>query len=414
MLASQKPGASPMAESVAAIQSEPTIAAEQQQGGQRGIVNRAQRTAATELHKLNAARAARWVEGEGAMNIAPEPGASTVPTDRQLPSGQPQLPAATATGAPQIEGGGTPTGMATTGQVGPYEGDFAYQPEQDATPQPGTTASTTPQQQRVKYIEEQPPNFNPIDVNKEIQGIRTFGEAADKIREHAAPIFDRFDKATDGEYVRLRNISDQAYAANDYKGVNEAEKGIDDLFDTVRGKIDRTDYSSAKSAWRSSKILDAVHDAVDKSMNVSDESLAQEAGVWRGINGGTLMRGVNRLTRSYGTTAVSDVIGRDTLTGLTKLSALTQSPQRAAMYGQKVGDVGIAGLGGQRAGLIPSTIDWGRRALLHQIAINPRAGQTIDFAIKHEIPASTTAKIIATLLGQQAIQKQNINSDKEQ
>ena len=364
VLASQTAGASPTAESVADIRSEPTFAKAQQEGGQRGIVNRAQRTAATELNKLNAARAARWVEGERGINLAPEAGTPTAPADRQLPSGQPQLPAATPTTAPQLEGGAAPTGMANTGEVGPYEGDFPEQPDQGATPQPGATAAqpaTTPQP-RVKYLEEQPPNFNPIDVQKAIQNVNTFQDAANVIRKHAAPIFDRFDSLTDGEYTRLRGLRDQAYAAEDYKGVNQAEQGIDGLFDNIRGKMDRTDYRAAKSAWRSSKILDAVHDAVDRSVNLSDASLATDSDVPRGINGGILMRGINRLTRSYGRTAVEDIIGKDGLTGLTRLSALTQSPQREALYGQKVGEVMHPLTGGNRVGFIPSTIDWSRRA----------------------------------------------------
>jgi hypothetical protein len=412
MLASQKPGAAPMTESIARIQDEPEIAAQQQQAGQRGIVNRAQRTAASELHKLNSARAAQWVEGEGVMNLAPDAEATTVPTNRQLPSGQPQLPASTgAPGAPQLEGGapqleaGPQTGMARTDQVGAYEGEFPPTQEGSAaapTASPATTEPTAtpgPTGQKVKYVEEKPPNFAPIDVDSEIQGVRSFGDAADLIRKHAAPVFDRFDKATDGAYSRLRLERDAGYRAGDYSAVRTAEKGIDDLFDSTRGKIDRLDYKTAKTAWRSSRILDAVHDAVDKSFNIGDESLAQDAGTWRGINGGTLMRGVNRLTRDYGRTQLEDIIGKDGLTGLTKLSALTQSPQRAAMYGQKVGEVEHALMGGGRAGVIPSTIDWSRRALLHQLAINPRAGQAMNFAIQHNIPASTTAKILTSLLG---------------
>lgn len=412
MLASQKPGASPVAESVADIRSEPDIARQQQQAGQRGIVNRAQRTAASELHKLNAARAARWVEGEGVTNFAPEAETPTAPPDRQLSSGQPTLPAATGSTAPQLEGGAAPTGMARTGEVGPYEGDFPQQP--NGAPTPSAQPDATPAgQQRVKYVEERPANFGTIDVNKEIQGVRTFGDAADLIRKHAAPVFARFDNATGGEYTRLRGIRDAAYQAQDYQGVRQAEQGIDDLFDSTRGKIDRTDYKSAKSAWRTSKILDGVHDAVDRSFNIGDESLAQDAGVWRGVNGGTLMRGVNRVVRDYGRTAVEDIIGKDGLTGLTRLSSLTQTPQRAALYGEKAAEVAHAALGNDRAGFIPSTIDWTRRAFFHQLAINPRAGQLMDFTVKHDLPASTTAKILVNMLGNTVVQPAFTQGEKE-
>lgn len=410
VLASQTKGASPSAESIADIRSTPKYATAQQEGAQRAIVNRAQRTAASELHKLNAARAARWMEGEGVMNLAEEPAAATVPPGRQLTNGQPQLPAATATGAPQLEAGAAPSGMARTGELGTFEGEFPPQPNGATaapTAEPPTPAG--PNGQRVKFVEEHPPNFAPIDVHPEIQNVRSFGDAADLIRKHAAPVFDRFDKATGGEYMRLRGLRDEAYAAEDYNGVRSAEKAIDDLFPNLRGKIDRTDYSSARSAWRTSKVLDAVHNAVDRSLNIGDESLAADAGVFRGINGGTLMRGINRLVRDYGRTAIEDVIGKDGLTGLTKISALTQTPQRAALYGQKVGEVAHAALGAERAGLIPSTIDWSRRALLHSFATNPRAAQVMEFALKHDVPATTTFKILTTLIGNQTrIEDENV------
>ena len=414
VLASQAKGASPSAESIADIRSTPKYATAQQELAQRGIVNRAQRTAASELHKLNAARAARWVEGEGMMNLAEEPAAATIPPGRQLTNGQPRLPAATATGAPQLEAGAAPSGMARTGEIGAFEGDFPPQPNGAAAAPTAPTAETPttparPNGQRVKFVEEQPPNFPSIPVEDEIKNVRSFGDAGDLIRKHASPVFDRVDKATGGEYMRLRDLRDAAYAAEDYNGVRSAEKAIDDLFPSLRGKVDRADYSSARSAWKTSKVLDAVHNAVDRSLNIGDESLAADSGVFRGINGGTLMRGINRLVRDYGRTAIEDVIGKDGLTGLTKISALTQTPQRAALYGQKVGDVAHAALGAERAGLIPSTIDWSRRALLHQFATNPRAAQAMEFALKHDIPATTTFKILTTLMGNQMrIEDENV------
>ena len=394
VLASQRPGASAAAESIADIRSEPKIATAQQQAGATAIRNRAQQVAQSELDKLNAARRFRWEEGEGTMNLAPD--REPLPPDRQLPSGQPQLPASTeGTGAPQLEAGAQPP--ARTGGVGQYEGAFE-EPTGGAAP---SGAGATPQRpgERVSYVQERPPNFDPIDVENETKDIRSFGDAADKIREHAAPVFQRFDDATGGEYTRLRNIRDAAYAANDYRGVGEAENGIDNLFSDTRGKIDRLDYRTAKSAWRTSKVLDAVDDAVSKSFNISDETLAQDAGVWRGINGGSLMRGVNRLTNSYGRTALEDVIGKDGLTGLTKLASLTQTPQRAAMYGQKVAEVSHQLAGGGRAGLIPSTLDFTRRLLLHGMATSPRVARAVEFAVDNKVAPSIYRPLIGGMIG---------------
>ena len=142
VLASQKPGASPLAEDVAAIGSEQKYAANQQLGAQRGIVNRAQRTAHSELEKLNEARKTRWMAGEREMNLAPETQPEPAGVDRQLGTGQPQLPSATASTAPQLEGGEPPTGLARTNEVGAYEDAEMPRPAQPSQPEQQPTQPT--------------------------------------------------------------------------------------------------------------------------------------------------------------------------------------------------------------------------------------------------------------------------------
>jgi hypothetical protein len=411
VLASQRPGASTLSETAADIRSEPKIAAQQQEAAQRGIRNRAQQVAASELDKLNAARRIRWQEGEGVMNLGEQPTQQPAPPSRQLETGAPRLPAATASGAPELGAGapelgaGTaepPTGLARTDELGPHEGDFEEQQPGGQQTAAGPTApgeqpsGGPPAQtgQRVRYMEQTPANFEPIDSEAESQGVRSFGDAADKIREHAAPVFDRFDKVTNGQYTELRNLRDAAYRANDYAGVRNAESAIDDLFKNTRGKVDRLDYRTAKTAWRTSKVLDAVHDAVSKSFNIADEGLAEDAGEWRGINGGSLMRGVNRLTTDYGRTAIEDVIGKDGLTGLTKIAARTQTPQRAALYGQKVGEIAdtVAGMPGVSAA--PKLVNWTKRLLLHRMATVPSFASKVNYIFDNKIPPEIYRGII--------------------
>jgi hypothetical protein len=399
-LASQTPGAAQISSDVADIGSSTRVAREQQQVAASAIKTRAQQVAARELDKLNAARRTRWMPGEGEMNLAPE--AEPLPAERQLPSGQPALPATTTpSGAPQIEAGAQPTGIARTGEVGPYEGAFE-EPSTNGQAAPGQ-AGPAPQRppQRVSYVEERPANFAPIDSAQEAAGVQSFGDAADKIREHAGPVFDRFDKVTNGEYTNLRALRDEAYANDDYAGVRTAEKGIDSLFDwhNVRGQIDRLDYQSAKSAWKTSKMLDAVHDAVSKSFNLSDESIATDADVWRGINGGRLMTGINRLTKDYTRGELEDVIGKDGLTGLAKIASLTQSPQRAALYGEKVNEAADAVAQGARKAKMPATLNWARNLLLHRIATSPAAASRFNYIFENKIPPAIYRPLLNSLLG---------------
>jgi hypothetical protein len=396
VLASQRPGASTLSEDVADIRSEPTIARQQQESAARGIRNRAQQVAASELDKLNAARRLRWQEGEGVMNLAEQ---ETIPPSRQLSTGRIGLPAETPMQGPTLEAGEQPSGLTRTNEVGPYEGEFPEQPSGAAEPAAGQQPPTTapPRGQRVRYVEERPPNFEPIDSQAESANVRSFGDAAEKIREHAAPVFERFDQVTNGEYVRLRNLRDEAYAANDYAGVRNAERSIDDLFTNTRGKIDRLDYKTAKAAWRTSKVLDAVHDAVSKSFNIADEGLAEESGEWRGINGGSLMRGVNRLTKEYGRTAVEDVIGSDGLTGLIKIASRTQTPQRAALYGQKVGEIADT-LAGTPASKTPAMVNYAKRLLMHRIATVPSFADKVNYIFDNKIPPAIYRGILGGII----------------
>jgi hypothetical protein len=401
-LASQQPGAAPIAKEVANITTEPATAGAQQIGAQRALVTRAQQVTEKELNNLNAARQARWQAGEADLNLAPEPAPGNAP---QLPSGQAQLPAATPTTAPQLEAGEPPSGLARTDELGPLEGDIPEpqpaQPGQTAAPAAG--AAPTPQPQRVQYIEERPPNFQPIDTRAESQGVTSFGDAADKIREHAAPIYQRLNSATDGQFNDLRLARDQAYSQNDYNGVRDAEKKIDALFDSpqLRNQVDRTDYTAAKSAWRSSKILDAVHDAVSRGFNIQDPTLAEDAGVWRGLNGGKLMTGINRLTKDYGRDAVEQVLGRDGMTGLTRMASLLQTPRYASQYGQVIGHVADDVLASAASkGVVHATANWARGLVLHRIATDPTFSKAVEYAVTNRVSQRVATAALTAMLNQ--------------
>lgn len=400
-LASQRPGAAPVAKNIAHITTEPETAAAQQLGSQRALINRAQEVTERELENLNAARQARWRAGEREINLAPE---TPTPTRPQLTAGQPQLPEATATGAPQIEAGQPETGLTRTNQVGPFEGEFPPQPGQTAprATTNGAGGAATPRP-RVQYIEEGPPNFQPIDARAEAQKVLSFGDAAEKIREHAAPVFAAFDEASGGEYTRLRALRDAAYEAQDYRGVADAEKQIDALFDTpnVKDRLDRLDYKTVKSAWRTSKMLDGIHNAIRRGFNVEDAGLAEDAGVWRGINGGRLQTGINRLTNQYTVAELNQVLGRGGMEGLQRIASLLQTPRYAQQYGQVIGDVAddIAGtLATKGGGPIPQTLNWARKLVLHRVATDPNYARMVEYAVKNRIPQRTAVALLVAAL----------------
>lgn len=416
VLASQKPGASPTSASIASISSEPKIAAAQQAGSQRAMGTMAQQSARNALDDLNEARQTRWDAGEKDFNGAPEEQGSAAAPNRTLGNGQARLNATNPSDAAQLGAGEPGAGVARTNELGAHEGDFTNGEEAGEA---GGAQSGAPSngagKRKVSYIEERPANFQPIDVDKETEGIGSYKDAAEKVREHARPIYQRLDQATGGKFGELRQQLSSAYEDQDYAKVRETENSIDDLLQTTKNKVDATDYKAAKNAWRTSKVLDAAHSAVSRAFNITDEGLAKDAGVWRGISGGKLQTGINRLVERYGRGQLNQVLGAGALENLTKIADLTQSPRNAQMYGQVVGDVADQMLGGaKRAGLVPSTLDFARRAVLHAAATNPDVAKYIEYAVKNNVSSKVSAPLIAATINQTLSTKRDEQPQEEQ
>ncbi len=410
VLASQKPGATPLSRSVADIGSEPAVAQAQQQGANRAIHNMAQQATRDALEELNAARQTRWDAGERDINLGEAAEPARAPASRQIESGQSRLGNG-ASGAPQIEGGSR-TGMSRTNELGAHEGEF---PESQGDTQRASSTgaasaeagTTAPPRSRVSYIEERPANFQPIDVDAESSGVDSYRAAAEKIREHARPIYQRLDQASGGKFAELRQTLADAYNDGDYKTVRETEDAIDSLLESTRNKVDKVDYQAAKKAWRTSKVLDAAHSAVSRAFNITDEGLANEAGVWRGISGGKLQTGLNRIVERYGRSTLDQVLGKDSLANLYRIADLTQSPRNAALYGQVIGDVAndMMGSAAKRSGGIPSSIDFAKRLVLHSAATNPQVGRYIEYAVENKVAPKIFAPLISATINESLSQK---------
>lgn len=401
VLASQKVGASPLAAKVADIGSEPQIAEAQQRGSVKAIRNMAQNAAHKALTAINESRQARWESGEADMNLAGEGEAAgaTVPQSRRLGDGQAALESGNT--APQLENG-VQNGIAKTNEVGAYEGEAASEGGAGkASPEDGGSGGDDAGKgggKRVSYIEEKPSNFKPVDADKESSDIVSYGQAADKIREHAKPVYERLDTVTNGKFGELRNQLSDAYNDQDYAKVRDTEKSIDDLLDSTRGKVDKADYQSAKNAWRTSKVLDAANSAVFRAFNIGDESLAKDAGVWRGISGGKLQTGVNRLVERYGRSQLDNVLGKDALPNLVKIADLTQTPKNAAAFGQAVNEIAGHAMSMKKGGLVGATLGEARNMVLHSAATNPRVASYLDYAVKNGVSPRIFAPLVTATM----------------
>jgi hypothetical protein len=225
------------------------------------------------------------------------------------------------------------------------------------------------------------------------RGVSTFGEAADKVRAEAQPYYAKLDQDTNGQFSALNRERAAGYRAKDFDRVHEAEDGIEKIFKSKRSSLSPDELKNARQAFSTSYVLDDVHDAVNRSFNISDEAVANKAGVWRGVNGGKLMTRLNNLVERTGRAKVEGAISSEGLTNLYRIADLTQTPQNAAKYGNTVNDIAMEML--PKRGLVGATIDETRKFVLHSAATNPRVGKMIEDAIKVGANPKMYAPLIA-------------------
>lgn len=282
------------------------------------------------------------------------------------------------------------------------------------------------------------PNFAPIDAAKESSDVRSFGDAAEKIRAAAQPVYEQLNNATNGKFNDLRLARTAAYKAGDAAARREADLGIEKLLENKPKGVSAEDYATAKSAWADTKTLDRLHQAVEGSFNGVSEDIAAQPGTPERLlrsgstQGSNLQINLGNLLRSRDMAGkVEQLIGKDGIANLYRASALVSKPETAkataalaeqvaaefpapetpgglhrvpgaavgASAGAAVGHA-VAGGAGASAGAVlgaaaGGALSDGARDVMRKMVMSPRVGQLMDFAVRNNVSPKVAAMAIA-------------------
>lgn len=275
------------------------------------------------------------------------------------------------------------------------------------------------------------PNFAHIDAAKESADVGSFGDAAEKIRAAAQPVYQQLNSATGGKFNKLRIARTAAYKSGNVTARREAEMGIEKLLAEKPKGVSAEDYATAKSAWADTKTLDRLHEAVEGSFNGISEEIAAQPGTGErslrsGPTQGTLQTNLGRLLRSRDMPAkIEQLIGKEGIANLYRASNLVSTPEIAkatAALAEQVagrfpnlhkvvgGSVGaaagtavghaVAGNVGAAAGSIlgaaaGGALSDGARNVMRKMVMSPRVGQLMDFAVRNNVSPKIAAAAVA-------------------
>jgi len=410
-LASQRPNPPRAATEAAKIGDEPELARTQQEGAQRVVTNTAQQAAEDALNRVNQARQPVTEQTVIARRGA---GAPAVEGSDSIPEGLRQEAArrdagSTAATVPERMMPRNPI----VSKVGSEAGNI-----------PPSVLEEKPQTPRTVQVEnEKAPNFEPVDAKASAANVRSFGDAADAIEKPAQQVYQKLDQLSKGEFTALREQRSRALEVMKQPAsldawdqanakLNEAEAGIDNLFDEHKDAVNRADWLSANSAWKDAKVLDKVHAAVEGSFNNVPQDVAQRTGINRNLRGDALRNKLGKLL-AQNDADVRRVIGTQGIDNLYKLADLTKKPETAAQtrsvlyevgrYMHHVGGRGafagaaVGALGGHpiEGGIIGAGAEGVVNKVLNMAATNPRVGKMIVDAVNVGASPKVYAPLIA-------------------
>lgn len=267
------------------------------------------------------------------------------------------------------------------------------------------------------------PNFSPIDSAKAAAGVGHFGEAADQLQNAAAPIYQKIDAATDGEFGQLNKARAAAAKRGDFTAKYEIEDKLDQLIADT-GAITPAERQQATKLWSTSKVLGGFNDVINNAANVNDAYASQVKG-GRVLSGTKLQNGLQGMIRKYGTDRLESVVGKDGMENMTRMADLLKVPAKRSavtelsvgvMHNLMHGKVGAAAgavighqLGGWEGGVAGSYAGaQAERYVLRMVASSPRAGQLFDYAVRNNVTPKVAAGLVAAEIEreQQADQQQ--------
>jgi hypothetical protein len=175
-------------------------------------------------------------------------------------------------------------------------------------------------------------NFEPVDPVEASKGVTTFGDTAEAVRDAARPVYDAINEATEGKFSDLQQARSRAMRANDFGEVEKVEGKIDQMLNQNPG-VKPEEWRAAKSAWRDSKDLDRIHNAVEGAFSVPQEMVGKTGVDARELAGSKMQARLNSILRGakkMDPARISELIGPDGLEGLYRAAKMTSTPELRA------------------------------------------------------------------------------------
>jgi hypothetical protein len=190
------------------------------------------------------------------------------------------------------------------------------------------------------------PEFTPIDSKAEAANVNSYGEAADKIQEHAKAIYQKLDEVSEGQFTQLR----EAIKANNkaiYEGADKnagalgarLDRDMENLFAKYGDQVGPNDLKAATAAWRTSKVLEEINTAVERSISGAPESIAQRAGTGREVIGKQLNKRLNKVLENIPREDVEKAIGQEGLDNLYRMADMTSTPAKTTATAEAASNV---------------------------------------------------------------------------
>lgn len=292
----------------------------------------------------------------------------------------------------------------------------AGKPLPAGTEGPQTVAGNlTKHLQDLKTAVESRPAFN---IDETLNQVHDFTGASERLAALNQGVYDAFNDVTGGKFKVLNNEANAAQRAGNQALYQSKLSEIDTLL--KQSKVTPELQKVIRDSWRQSYQLRDFGAIWDRSLNgVPGSTQASQA--QRGIDGKTLMNGLQRAVKTWGRGNLEATLGQGRLENLENIARLNQTAAKRMIFNRGMhaisqwlpvhigGGIGahVAGLPGYIVGAgLGATVKPGSEMVLDAIRANPKIGQFFTYAIDSGADPKAYGPMIARMISEQSQQSQ--------
>jgi hypothetical protein len=263
-------------------------------------------------------------------------------------------------------------------------------------------------QQGVKNIATESANKTLKKFGQSTDEAASFGEAGEKVRQAAQPVFKKLDQLSDGMFSTYQNkmatatkVMRRATSMEDLETAetkfNEAQKSIDDLFKEHADEIGPEDLENAKSAWRDQAVLNKVHSYVESAFSAPEDIADASSSVTRTLRGNSLRPRLSQMVKKIQPVDLERVLGKDGVQNLYEIAKLTEKPEGLSEMQSMIGKIASEGYVSK---IVKSPVE-ARNLVARYLATSPRVSHMVINALKFGTPAKVYAPFVANAIAGQ-------------